>query len=352
VPCIAVVAGCLWTIYAYREELAAIGKGDSHVEERIFRRLDGWATAELKFTPVVVFGDSLNVCATPPDKNFDRVGRWMKVHMQEAGTQVDLLDLTHPGLQPLHAYAVLDEALARPVQLMVIEVNVRAFVDPSQRPGADRLPQLARELSAGEAWRVRSNLTLDGMSLFDPPVYRFQESRGVLHVFDGLRQVVLDWLEGTGNSARDALGLRKRQLPSFTELTQKEDATYLVDYAGHPVAQTLRAIADALHERNVPVIFFVAPIDVERLAGTGQYDPRVMTQLLQELRRVVGVSSDEWLDLHAALPSDLFRDKNNHLKMDGCARVGRPLGQHALQRLAGRADAAAAAPPQKDPALR
>jgi hypothetical protein len=328
------VLGFLWAIHAYRAELAAIGIGESHVEDAIIRKLYLWAATDPRGAPVVVFGDSLNVCMTPPDtKRIDRVARWMELDLERSGTPVELLDLTHPGLQPMHAFGLLDDALSRPVRLVVMEVNVRSFIDPSLRPGAERIPQLSRKLSLREAARVRSNLALDGMTVFDPIVYRLEERYQLLYAFEGLRQAVLDRLAAIGAGVRDALGLRTRPIPSFKEVARRENATYLLDYAGHPVAGTLRAIREALHERGVPVLFYVAPMDVERLTATGQYDRSTMVELLEQLRRAIGATPDEWLDLHEALPGDVFRDKQNHLKIAGCEQIGALLGKRALERL-------------------
>ena len=156
-------------VFAYREELAPLGKGDVLVEDGVLRHVAAWAKAKPFLPSVVVFSDSLDFCATPPDKAVDSVSRWIAETMSKAGAPVALFALGQPGLRPLHYYAMLDEVLAKPVGLMVIEINLRSFFDPKLRPGPERLPQLSRKL-------------------------------GLLYVFEGLRQLALDRLTPMGKS--------------------------------------------------------------------------------------------------------------------------------------------------------
>ena len=61
-----------------------------------------------------------------------------------------------------------------------------------------------------------------------------------------------------------------------------------------------------------------------------------MAARLEELRRAVGASPAEWLDLHDTLRSPSFRDWQNHLTLAGCPKVAHPLAQRIRDRLAHR----------------
>ena len=183
------------------------------MEDGVLHHVAKWAKAKPLLPSVVVFADSLDFCAMLPDKAVDSVSRWISETMSKAGTPVDLFDLGQPGLRPLHYYAMLDEVLAKTVGLMVIEINLRSFVDPKIHPGPERLPQLSRKLGVHDALRVRRNLELDGLSLLDPPIARLKEQLGLLYVFEGLRQLALDRLAAMGKTANELLGLPHALLP-------------------------------------------------------------------------------------------------------------------------------------------
>jgi hypothetical protein len=342
-PCIAVVVALCWAIYVYREELAPLGKGDTLVEDGILRRLDIWSKARTPLTPVVTFGDSLGMCTTPPSGAIENVWAWMGRSLTQSGVPSKVYALGQPGLRPLHFFAVLDDVLAKPVRLVVIEINLRAFTDPKAVPGAERLPQLARKLDLRSALRVLPALELDGLSLFDPFISQLKEQLGLLYVFEGLRQLVLDRLADLGQAANATLGLRTQSFRLFFPYADRTRQTYLIDYADHPETSALRATVEDLRAANVPFFLYVAPIDVDRYAATGQYERAAMEQRLDELRRALGVSEAEWLDLHDAIhDSSLFRDANNHLKLTACPLVGRMLAQRAHHRLAHAAEERAA----------
>jgi hypothetical protein len=336
VPCVAVIValGAL-ALFTYRDELAAQGKGDTVVERGILRHLTNWQNATPALTPVVMFGDSLTICAAPLIGATDRVSLELNKSINASGQLVSVFDLGQPGLRPLHFYALLDEVLAKPVGLMVIEINPHAFVDPRLQPGAERLPQLSRKLALRQAVRVRPALALDGLSLFDPFIARLKEQLGLLYVFEGLRQIVFDRLAAIGLAANKLLGLHPRLPDSTAEVTKRLSETYLIDYANHPTTVVLRAMAEDLHAAKVPFFFYVAPLDVSLNSQTGQYERTALVERLDALRRSIGASEAEWLDLHDAIrDSSLFRDRQNHLKLAGCPIVGRLLARRAVHLLA------------------
>lgn len=318
-PCIAVLAAFLWAMIANRDALNAAG-ADPTVTKTLQARLERWREAKLRRPPVVLFGDSLNMCADR-QKSLDRAGRWMRLGLIDAGRDIDLFDLSTPGLEPLQFYALLDRVLIRPIDLVVIEVNLRVFMDRVANR-ARHLPQLVSTLGVDDAYRVRADLERHGMSIADPALMRAAEQLGLLYAFDGLRQIGLDWLALGGLATSSTLGLQQLRLPSYGPAIRVLGQSYVRDYARNPVAQSLRAIVGRLRAENVPFLLYVAPVDVASLPSTTGDDPAALAPLVEELRLAVGAAPREWLDLHALLPSTMFRDRQNHLSLAGCPPVG------------------------------
>ncbi|MBM4244307.1 MAG: hypothetical protein FJ148_10895 [Deltaproteobacteria bacterium] len=331
VPFVAVVAAALALLWTYREPLARIGAGRGAVERGTLRRIERWRRKPVMLPRMVLLGDSLNVCATPPAPPMTTVAHGVRTVVNRGRPRYDVVDLTQPGLLPLYYYALLDDALETPVSLVVLELNLRTFLDSQVRAGEARLPGLARNLDFVDALRVHEALEREGMSAFDPPIMRLKEQLGLLYVLEGARQGALDLLDAGAAWATAALGVPRRAYPPFGEVTRRMLLSYMVDYASHPNATVIREAVRELHAARVPVIVYVSPIDVERLRGTGDFDPEELARRLEELRVSIGLTSVEWLDLHATLPSERFRDYQNHLKFEGCAEVGRPLAERALR---------------------
>lgn len=339
----AVIAACLGLLWAYREPLAKIGAGKGTVERGALRRLEKWRARPVVRPRIVVLGDSLNICASPPVKTYNSVGLVVRSLSILAGRQLDVVDLTQPGLLPIHFYALLDDALETPVSVVALEVNLRTFLDHGVRGGEERLPGLARKLDFGDALRVHDALEREGMTVLDPPLMRLKEQLGLLYVFEGARQGGVDLLSAAGTWAMNALGLRKRWLGPTAEASRRLALSYMVDYASHPNATVLREAVRELHAAGVPVILYVSPVNVEYLRSRGDdFDAVGLELRLEELRAAIGASRSEWLDLHATIPGRRFRDFQNHLVYEACADVAKPLAERALRLIAKRGAAAPA----------
>ena len=345
-PFVAVIAACVALLWAFREPLARIGAGQGAVERGALHRIDVWRKKPAVRPRIVLLGDSLNICSTPSEKKVHAVGPAVRSTANRAGRPVDVVDLTQPGLLPIHFYALLDDALATPVSLVALEVNLRTFLNPNVRPGEERLPGLVRMLDFDDALRARDALAREGMSVFDPPLMRLKERLGLLYVLEGTRQGALDAIGAIGSRTTGALGLRRRSFGTgaFGEVNRRLALSYMVDYASHPNATVLRATVDELRAAGIPFVVYVAPVNVEGLRGKGDFDPAELQRRIEELRASIGVSRPEWLDLHAALPAGRFRDQQNHLLYEGCIDVGRPLAERALRLMAKRP-----APPRTAP---
>jgi hypothetical protein len=335
-PCIVVLALFLLGLYVFRGELAEIGRGQGAAERGALRRVQKWARQPGAAPRVVLFGDSLAVCADAKKHAVASVGRATVEGLRRGGLRVDLVDLAQPALRPLHYYALLDDALALRPALVIVEINPRGFLPVAAGGGAERMPALARKLSLREAIRVRASLEQEGLTLLDPLLMQLEEQLGMLYVLEGARDAVAVWLEQQAARLESALGLHREPLASLIEAERRLVLSYMVDHAAHPNAAVLRAIRDDFVRAGVPVLFYVAPIDVARLRDAGLADPPALQASFERLRVAVGATRGEWLDLHAVLTSSSFRDRQNHLRLAACDDVGRHLARRARDVLATR----------------
>lgn len=337
-PFVAVIAACVALLWAWREPLATIGASKRVAEGGAVRRLEVYRKKPPVRPRIVVMGDSLNLCSTPREKKVHAVGPALRAALNRKGRPVEILDLTQPGLLPIHFYALLDETFATPVALVALEVNLRTFLNPNVRPGHERMPGLARMLGFHDAIRVRDALAREGMSIFDPPLMRLKEQLGLLYVFEGAREAALDGFDAVGRWITEALRVPRQSYgtSTFGEVARRAGLSYMVDYAHHPNATVLRAALAKLRAAEIPVIIYVAPINVEFLQRKAGFDPVELERRLDDLRVSIGASRVEWLDLHASLPAERFRDYQNHLLFEGCVDVARPLAERALRVMAKR----------------
>lgn len=329
-PCIAVIAAYVWAMYANRDALVKLGRGNRAANDGVLQKLERAAARPARFERIALFGDSLTVCAQPDVERAETLGSNLRRQLVAAGTTVGLVDLTHAGLVPLHFFALLDEVLALDVRLVVIEVNLRKFIDPLARPAEERLPGALRKLELLRSMKVLSSLEPEGVTLFDPPLMRLKEHLGLLYVLEGAREGGIASLQSLGEELRSTLRLARRKGASLTEIARRATLSYAVDYTASHNADVLRAMVEELRAARVPFILFVAPIDPAALRAEAGSDALTVRRGIDELQRHVGAEPAEWLDLHDALPTSMFRDYDNHLMVSGCARVARPIAQRVL----------------------
>lgn len=324
--CLAVLLAFGFALYGHRDALNESGIGGTRLERATLPRLERWADAPKPgFPRVVLFGDSLNMCGDRETGARDLVGRALRSTLARRGLPIDLLDMTNPGLRPLHFYALLDDVLDAGAQVVVVEVNLRTFLPKEALPGRARLPHLARKLDLRDAIRLREALALDGLTVLDPAVIRLKEQLGLLFAFEGLRSSFLDRLRAESSRLTRAIGLRPLRPQMLVAYARGLRALHESDYAAHPNVELLRAIRERARARGVPVLFYVSPV---RPQAPAQRDhARRLATRIDELRRAVGATRGEWLDLHATLPLEMFRDTHNHLRHAGCGRVGTPIAQ-------------------------
>jgi hypothetical protein len=120
------------------------------------------------------------------------------------------------------------------------------------------------------------------------------------------------------------------------EVVRRAGLSYAVDYTDSPNADVLRAIVTDLRRAGIPFLLYVAPVNVDVIQRKPEIAAPDLEQRIEALRLYVGATKVEWLDLHDALPASTFRDFLNHLRVQGCARLARPIAQRVLHLLAHR----------------
>jgi hypothetical protein len=320
-PCVLVVAAWCGGVWLWRAELRATATTGIDIDDRLVEGLARWrpAAAPTKQFTAVVVGDSLTVVGA-----WGNIGGMVMHALQSHQRPAEVWNLTHPGLRPINYYALLDDVSAKGPNAVIIEVNIIRFMD-IPTTGVPRFAPLLRRLSFTRALRVRRALAADDLDLLDPWLYRWEEALDVLWVTDGLRIVAGDQLDRFGDGVQQALGVRQAQgLERFaarlTEAFPLRTRAYGADYAEHPDTEVLQAFLQGLHERGIAARFYVSPIH----PAYGVRAPATAATLparLDALRRRIGATEAEWIDLHALLPATDFRDESNHLTPDGAGKV-------------------------------
>ena len=329
---VVLAALCGWA-WSDRAELRPLGMHGAFAESRLESVLS-WKQRPPRagVLRAFVFGDSLVGCTEGSVD--DELWR----QLAAAGLPIELLDLTHPGFRPIHLYSLIDDILAGGFRLAILEINLRAFSDRYFDITNARFPTLSRRLSLHRAWIMRGPLADEGQSLVDPWVYRVEEWVGALYVADGVRELGRQRLESYGQGLDAALGLadvvnNTRSARSFAPLTREvARAEYAVDQAGHPTAFVLRELLRRLRAAHVTTVLYVSPIDVDAMRQLGILDELALPDRLAALRLAIGAAPEEWLDLHALVPSRVFRDSRSHMWAEGCRRVASALREAVLRR--------------------
>jgi hypothetical protein len=326
VPCALVLAAALLLLWTWREPLADNASEQRDIERQLLGAVAGWQRSS-GAQGVVVLGDSLGICRDARGGAKERIALQLADALTARRARTDVLDLVHPGLQPIDFLALLNETSAQLPLTAVVSVNLR-FVRASQEASEARLPQLARKLSLRQAWDVRDDLRESGVSLLDVVLMRWKERLGLLYAVEGMRAGASARLDDASAALSGLLGVAPtrdgRAAPG-----EGQSSAYRTDFASHPQAATLRLLRRDMEAAGVPVLFYVAPVSPRRLAEGG-VDPEDFARRVEALRQAVEVSPDAWLDLHAAVPTALFRDRRNHLLAAGCKIVSAALTERVL----------------------
>jgi hypothetical protein len=319
--------------WAWRERVWLQGPvvaSATRIEDGLLRGIDRWqARARRKAVPAgLLLGNSLIRCGKSPS-----IGTVTEQQLGWRGHRHAIQDVWAGAFGPLQYYYVLDALLAAAPRLAIVEVDFARAGFSDVAPHL-RYVSLSRLLTIRRALRVREALAADGLTLVDPLIFRLEARFGVLHLVPGVQHHWRAFLDDAGIRLDAALGLETARAPALPR--PWVTAARVREVFGAPTdvsTGVLRAIAQELHGAGVMVLFYVAPVDVELLRKLGVWNELGLPDRIASMREQIGLVPDEWLDLHAAIPAEQFRDWMGHLTPTGCARVGRSIAEALVARL-------------------
>ncbi len=265
---------------------------------------------------------------------------------QRLGVPVESLGM--PGSGPFEYYFLADEIADAGPAGVVVAVNLDHFSDAWQ--GAYARPQLAGRIGPArlvEAFALPLHavgLTADRLLYY---VALVQAGGYEPWYWLTLRQAQLGrardqleaWLQGgryepRNDSGDDTPERRFRQAVRATTIERvftgpdirhyrassvREHYAAILDGldVDHPVLQVLDATIARLRRDGIPVLVYVEPIEVDYLAQLGLVKGPGLSESLGRIEAVVRGRGATFVDLHALLPPEAFRDAPGHLAYDG-----------------------------------
>ncbi|HZR82498.1 MAG TPA: hypothetical protein VFD92_15495 [Candidatus Binatia bacterium] len=272
---------------------------------------------------VVLFGDSVIQSAAPR----------LEEALAARGAPAEVVPVTGALLRPIHDVFLLDEALAAEPELVAIEVNL-VWLNPPRGivPQAWR-ERLSRYLSAARMPRILDALAVEQASLADPFLFRLEDALGILYAPPGARLAAADAAAAASLAAERALGIARRRAAAEPSDVAWVGEAYARDFAATTNVSLLRELRRGLAEARVRALFFVAPVNEGELARRGMPVPEDLAQRIDRLRVAAGIPSDDWLDFHAAVRPEDFRDVLGHVVESGRVRLMDDLAAAAAPRL-------------------
>ena len=170
-------------------------------------------------------------------------------------------------------------------------------------------------------------------------VFRLEESTDTLCLAEGVRLLAERAVRSIGAGLNLALTLQQRStreiVGRYTPRAVNADiarAWYGHDLASHPAAAAFRQLLQELRSAGVVTIFFVAPIDTDRLEALGVAGELAVPERLAALQQAIGAQASEWLDFHAAFRRDDFRDAV-HMRPVALYQVAFTIARRVAERL-------------------
>lgn len=337
VSCLTALSLIFAWVFSERAALNRLGALGSTVDSQLLPRLARWGEQRVPGVErIALFGDSVLRCGSGGD-----LGELLVKQLQGRGVASDVFEVGHPGFRATHFLYLLDRVLAAQPRFAVVEVNPRAFSDAFTIGISGDQNLLARELPIGWAIRLAPALQHEQVSLFDPLIYRGLDGMGMLNVPNGLRELGRSWLDEAGSEIESSLGLGKQSFRtpfrSLVELTG-EGQTFRVrlsaegarvNYGGqwalYPTTSVMSFLRETLETSGVPVLFYLTPVNVDRIAALGLQSELAIDEKAEALRLAIGATREQWLDLHGLVRDERFRDHSEHLTHEGCLQVARAI---------------------------
>jgi hypothetical protein len=339
-PCLVALGAIVGALWCQREALRLPVNVRPAIERLVIPRIEA-AQRLADYVPrMALFGDSFATCDREP------VAQFLQQEIHARGPANYVMDVSYPAFRPLQFYYLLDEVIAARPQGVVVEVNLPYLSSNWRHWRALRYLSLSRKLAVGRALRVRAALSLDGLSPFDPLVYRLEDATDTLFVADGIHDWGVTQLDDYGHLLNDALGLptvptKQRNLRRLHPFNARQArSVFEPDQTRHPMAGVLRRIGRELRQAGVEVLYYVSPVPVGRLDDLGVREELDLPARIERLRVAVGAAPEEWVDLHALVSTKaVFKDWVGHMHPEGCRAVAHALGEALAARdMPGRPD--------------
>lgn len=95
----------------------------------------------------------------------------------------------------------------------------------------------------------------------------------------------------------------------------------------HPVLRMLHAAVSEYVSVGMPVTVYTNPINIDQIDGAGLDRTTGLPVTIENVRIAVESAGGYFVDLHAMLPNDAFRDPAGHLEVGSTATVARALAR-------------------------
>src|SRR5262249_20845372 len=207
-----------------------------------------------------------------------------------------VIPIQQRAFSALHFYSLAEDIMAGRPWITVLAVDMRSFSPSFVFHRAMEFPAVTRRLSIRRSLAVADVLHAEGLTLFDPPIYRAEEALGLLDVSAGIRTWADKLLESDGDATREPAAIVGvpadwRAVRYFNRYGTADEARedYLVDQAGSPGARLLRLLVAEFRPAGRSILLYISPVDVERLAELGVAGDIALDDRVKALRTAIGV---------------------------------------------------------------
>ncbi len=230
------------------------------------------------------------------------------------------------GFNFFHYYCMLPSVLETEPRAVVALANLRMF-NPESDLNLGSFVDLCGSLPLGELPRALGlpfpRQGVGVAKLLSYQLLRSPVAAQALFAFDGLHRRLAE-RDRTGLFVRDENPTTQLARRTLDRLERQGEAAFLATYdvkldAEHPTVQMMAAAVALARERGVTMVVLAAPIPVAALRARGWY----RSENFAVLRRVVEADGGKFVDLHAALAADEFRDSSGHYTRAGAEALAR-----------------------------
>jgi hypothetical protein len=312
---------------------------------------------------VIFLGDSLAMDTRPPDRSIPiQLAEMLRAPARRTA-EVHLRSVVASGLGLFSQYFLSDRVLERQPDQVVLGLNLRWFSKVWFNLEREQLAGLlpARHWSVAAALPLaRAGITADRLVF-----YRAVMAARGFRAWHRLQREQVRALRATAALAEGLQaaspfpdGLDYRLQHSFWRMARDGGTRVTREAArrqlgrvlaglpqGDPGLRVLDAMLEAYRAAGIPVLVYVAPLNVEHLRGLGVLDETGLARSLARIEAVARARGADFLDLHALLGDSFFKDPVDHLSTDPPAEGPRRVAAALLPRLGPAPGAREQSPP-------